>query len=285
MKKLYILLILFTILLFVSCSQKKSENSESSENEKIVVTQEQVLANKLKEYLDENPLFLGFYSNGDGDITEYRLEEDNVYRIQYESRNGEYTEKTKYEVFMNPTRSDPNKWKPVFYNSSDVLYDIYLNINRYDTLELAIMANYKHDYGPGIKMKSVTATSVLGEKYSAENLIDGSWDIGGYRLEHGHEDSGVRPVIIGHEHPSVKIPGELSGGMKLQCYVVARKEGVIVIPPFSPFASGNDLNPGQDAVMAPALRTCDITQAEVYGISDLGLMEMGRLDDVSMLTL
>lgn len=110
-------------------------------------------------------------------------------------------------------------------------------------------------------------------------------NIGGYRLEHGHVDSGVRPVIIGHEHPSVKIPGELSGGMKLQCYVVARGEGVVVIPPFSPFASGNDLNPGRDAVMAPALRSCDISKAEIYAVSDMGLMQLGRLDDVSMLSL
>ena len=110
-------------------------------------------------------------------------------------------------------------------------------------------------------------------------------DIQGFRLEHGHVDAGIRPVIIGHEHPSVKIPGELSGGMKLQCYVVARKEGVIVIPPFSPFASGNDLNPGPDAVMAPALKSCDVENAEVYGVSDMGLMEFGKLEDVSMLTI
>lgn len=110
-------------------------------------------------------------------------------------------------------------------------------------------------------------------------------DIGGYRLEHGHEDSGVRPVIIGHEHPSVRIPGELSGGMKLQCYVVARNEGVIVIPPFSPFASGNDLNPGPDAVMAPALKACDVENADIYAVSEMGLMDLGKLEDVSMLSI
>ena len=67
------------------------------------------------------------------------------------------------------------------------------------------------------------------------NTLD-YFDIMGFRLEHGHIDSGVRPVIIGHEHPSVRIPVELSGYIKLQCYVVAEREGVIVIPPFSPFA-------------------------------------------------
>lgn len=191
MKKLYILLILFTVLLLASCSQKKSENSESTENKKTALTQEQFLANKLKEYLDANPLFLGFYSNGDGNITEYRLEGDKVYRIEYKSIDGEYPEKAKYEVSMYPNHSDPNKWEPVFYNSSDVLYDIYLNNNRYDTFEEAVMANYTHDYGPGVKIKSVTATSTLGEKYSAENLIDGSWK----SWAEGEEGSGIGTKI------------------------------------------------------------------------------------------
>lgn len=37
-------------------------------------------------------------------------------------------------------------------------------------------------------------------------------DLMGFRLEHGHVDSHVRPVIIGHEHPSVRIPGSVGAG-------------------------------------------------------------------------
>lgn len=114
------------------------------------------------------------------------------------------------------------------------------------------------------------------------NVVDHA-DIGGYRLEHGHVDSGMRPVIIGHEHPSVRIPGEMSGGIKLQCFVDA-PEGVTVIPPFSPFASGNDINGGPNAVMAPALKACDVLRAHIYAVSDVGLLDMGTLSDVRELT-
>ena len=179
-------------------------------------------------------------------------------------------------------------------------------LDRYEPARVVLLGDVKHDFRRSsydardevrdtMRLISDAAETVVirgnHDNYLQNILSDvgltalSHIDIGGFRLEHGHEDSGVRPVVIAHEHPSVKIPGELSGGMKLQCYVVARNEGVIVIPPFSPFASGNDLNPGPDAVMAPALHTCDVTQAEIYGISDLGLMELGRLDDVSMLTL
>ena len=106
-------------------------------------------------------------------------------------------------------------------------------------------------------------------------------DIMGFRLEHGHVDSGVRPVIIGHEHPSVRIPGSVGGGMKIQCFVHARNDGVIVLPPFSPFSSGNDLVLDKDCVMAPALRSSDFASAEIYGVTDMGLMDLGTLKELS----
>ena len=78
------------------------------------------------------------------------------------------------------------------------------------------------------------------------------YDVGGYRLEHGHVDSGVRPVVIGHEHPSVRISGSMCGGIKMQCFMYARKEGVLVIPPFSFLSSGTDFSSGlQEDFMSP----------------------------------
>ena len=110
-------------------------------------------------------------------------------------------------------------------------------------------------------------------------------DIMGYRLEHGHEDSHVRPVIIGHEHPSVRIPGSMGGGLKIQCFVHARKDGVIVLPPFSPFSSGNDLVLDKGCVMAPALKEADFANADLYGVTDMGLLELGTLADISDISL
>ncbi len=106
-------------------------------------------------------------------------------------------------------------------------------------------------------------------------------DVGGYRLEHGHVDSGVRPVIIGHEHPSVRIAGALSGGVKVQCFLYARKDGVIVIPPFSFLSSGNDLSGAyRECFMSDACRSADVAEAELYGISDLGILPLGKLGEI-----
>ena len=102
-------------------------------------------------------------------------------------------------------------------------------------------------------------------------------DIAGFRLEHGHVDSGRRPVIIGHEHPAVRIPG--SGGEKIHCFVLAREEGVLVIPPFSPMSLGSDLLT-EGTAMSPALRESDVGKAEIYGVSDLGIMDLGTLSEL-----
>lgn len=179
-------------------------------------------------------------------------------------------------------------------------------IDRYEPERIVLLGDIKHDFKRSsyqaredvrniIKLVDEAAEAIVikgNHDNFLQNIVSSLGintldyiDIMGFRLEHGHVDSGIRPVIIGHEHPSVRIPGELSGAMKLQCYVHARNEGVIVIPPFSPFASGNDLNPGPNAVMAPALKACDVREAEVYGVSDMGLMKFGKLDDVSLLTL
>lgn len=179
-------------------------------------------------------------------------------------------------------------------------------IDDYEPERIVLLGDIKHDFKRSsyqaredvrsiIKLVEEAAEAVVikgNHDNFLQNILSGLGvtaldhiDIMGFRLEHGHVDSGVRPVIIGHEHPSIRIPGELSGSMKLQCYVWAEKEGVIVIPPFSPFASGNDLNPGPDAVMAPALKACDIEQARIYGVSEMGLIEFGQLEDVSLLTI
>ena len=112
------------------------------------------------------------------------------------------------------------------------------------------------------------------------------YDLAGYRLEHGHEDSGVRPVVIGHEHPSVRIAGAVSGGMKLQCFLYMRKDGVLVIPPFSFLSTGTDMSLStKDTFMSPACRNADVSEAEVYGVSELGILELGKLGDIGSLRL
>ena len=179
-------------------------------------------------------------------------------------------------------------------------------ISKYEPKRVVLLGDIKHDFKRASfeEKKEVRriftllaeAAQVVAVKGTHDNflqnivqdlgfLVVDYIDIMGYRLEHGHEDSGIRPVIIGHEHPSVRIPGAVGGGVKLQCFVHAEKEGVIVLPPFSPFSSGNDLVLDKNCIMAPALKESDYAHAHLYGITDVGLMDLGTLTDISNVSL
>ena len=106
-------------------------------------------------------------------------------------------------------------------------------------------------------------------------------DLCGFRMEHGHNDSGKRPVIIGHEDPSVRIAGSVSGGVKLQCFLHLKEEGIIVIPPFSPLSSGSDLSlAGPETFMSPACRAANVGEADVYALSEFGILLIGKLSEI-----
>jgi len=179
-------------------------------------------------------------------------------------------------------------------------------LSKYEPKNVVLLGDIKHDFRRASfeEKKEVRkiftllaeAAQVVAVKGNHDNflqnivqdlgfLVVDHIDIMGYRLEHGHEDSGVRPVIIGHEHPSVRIPGTVGGGIKLQCFVHAENEGVIVLPPFSPFSSGNDLVLDKECIMAPALKTSDYAHAHLYGITDVGLMDLGTLAEITDVSL
>ena len=181
----------------------------------------------------------------------------------------------------------------------DALNDI---LSRYEPERVVLLGDVKHDFKRagfeekrevrriiGLLAEAAETVVIKGnhDNYIQNIIADQGIlaldhvDIMGFRLEHGHVDSGVRPVIIGHEHPSVRIPGSVGGGMKIQCFVHARRDGVIVLPPFSPFSSGNDLVLDRECVMAPALKNSDFASAEIYGVTDMGLMDLGTLRDLS----
>ena len=174
-------------------------------------------------------------------------------------------------------------------------------LSEYEPKRMVLLGDIKHDFKRSRRdaraevrkiMKLLTeALEVIVVKGNHDNFLQNILsdigltavdhvNIGGFRLEHGHFDSKARPVIIGHEHPSIRIPGAVSGGMKIHCFVHQRNDGVIVLPPFSPFSAGNDLVLDKRCIMAPALSSSDYPDADIYGVSEVGIIIMGKLKDV-----
>ncbi|MDR0198915.1 MAG: metallophosphoesterase [Methanomassiliicoccaceae archaeon] len=169
-------------------------------------------------------------------------------------------------------------------------------ICRYEPGRIVLLGDIKHDFAKapyecrqdvtGIIRMLKDAAEVVVVKGNHDNFLQNILsdtgtevhdhaDIGCLRLEHGHIDSGKRPVAIGHEHPSVRISGGMGESVKLQCFLHSEDDGVIVIPPFSPFSSGNDLL--SEPFMSPACRNADMDRAHVYGVSEIGMIRLGKL--------
>ena len=186
-------------------------------------------------------------------------------------------------------------------NTGSIRESLNRLIEKYEPKEIVLLGDIKHDfrrakYEGKEEVRTIIrlirdAAKVVIVKGNHDNYVQNIVadmgipvvdyvDIGGYRLEHGHIDSGVRPVIIGHEHPSVKIVGALSGGIKMQCFMYAREDGVIVIPPFSFLSSGTDFAMSADDFMSDACKGANMEMAELYGITELGLIELGVLSEV-----
>lgn len=187
-------------------------------------------------------------------------------------------------------------------NTESISESLNLIIERYEPKRIVLLGDIKHDfkrtrYEGREEVRRVIdllmyAGDVIVVKGNHDNFLQNILydtgimavdyvDLCGFRMEHGHVDSGRRPVIIGHEHPSVRIAGSLSGGIKLQCFLHLKEEGIIVIPPFSPLSSGSDLSlAGPETFMSPACRAADVGDADVYAISDLGILPLGKLSDI-----
>jgi len=103
-------------------------------------------------------------------------------------------------------------------------------------------------------------------------------ELGGFTFLHGHDDPGVSgPIVLGHEHPAVKLRDELGAVFSLPAFVV--REDLILLPAFSPLALGVDVT--ERPKLSPLLRDRDLSDARVYAIDDAtGLMEFGRLRDL-----
>jgi hypothetical protein len=100
-------------------------------------------------------------------------------------------------------------------------------------------------------------------------------ELGGYTFVHGHDDPGVSgPLVLGHEHPAVKLRDDVGAVFSLPAFVV--QDDLILLPAFSPLALGVDVT--ERPKLSPLLRDRDLSDARVIAIDDAtGLMDFGRV--------
>lgn len=102
--------------------------------------------------------------------------------------------------------------------------------------------------------------------------------LGNFTFVHGHEAAELRGfVVIGHEHPALKLRDQVGASLSLPCFLVL--PNLVVLPAFSPLAYGTDVF--QRPHLSPILNNIDMAEVRVVGVDDgVGLLDFQRMADI-----
>jgi len=91
---------------------------------------------------------------------------------------------------------------------------------------------------------------------------------------HGHQNIEIKNIdekiiILGHEHPSIALYTDIGIKEKTKCFLFGKtnSKNVLVMPAFSYFAQGSDINIlPKNELLSPILKKININQMRAIGI-------------------
>jgi len=178
---------------------------------------------------------------------------------------------------------------------------IYL-IDRFEIEKVVVLGDFKHEFSRNLNQewREVQALLELIKNTSEVVMVRGNHDNylvtilskmgipmidlykeNGVTFVHGHKDIRSRPLIMAHEHPSIRITDSVGAYVKLPCFVHHEGMGIMVIPAFSPLALGTDLSTvTSDDYLSPLLKGKELGGAQIIACSEVGLLPLGKLSDL-----
>jgi len=180
----------------------------------------------------------------------------------------------------------------------DSLMDI---IDRFSPERFLILGDLKHEFSRNLAQEWSEARRILGtlQDHGEVIIVRGNHDnylatiasklgvrlveehvASGIHFAHGHLPNEDRPLVMGHEHPSVRLFDSVGAFIKLPCFVHFERERVLVMPAFSPLAAGTDMTSGAET-FSPILAGADLGQAKVFGCSEIGVLSLGEAGRLS----
>ena len=125
-----------------------------------------------------------------------------------------------------------------------------------------------------VKGNHDTGINWIREKFGVE--IVESLEIRGWTIAHGHLKVEGGKVIIGHEHPSIRLRDEVGASVKVPVFL--KGSNILVLPAFSPWAYGNDLTVNEP--ISPVLRNFDLENLSVVATTGEELLNFGKFGDL-----
>jgi putative SbcD/Mre11-related phosphoesterase len=172
-------------------------------------------------------------------------------------------------------------------------------ITKHEPDRLVVLGDLKHEFSRNLGQEMRDVRSLLDSisdrvdvvlvKGNHDNYLENivsrvqipvvnQYKAAGLTFVHGHVPCPDRPLVIGHEHPSIKIVDRVGAYLKMPCHALLREERILVLPAYSPLASGTDLTGiSPSNCLSPILKETNIGGAEIFACSDIGLLPLGTL--------
>ncbi len=175
---------------------------------------------------------------------------------------------------------------------------------KYDPEMYIVLGDFKHDFGRSEDQEFREVLDVMDYLMEESSLVfvRGNHDnylrnltklkgaplhedhltLGPLYLSHGHNEVEWEDLlIIGHEHPALKLRDEVGSLLKLPCYLFHEEREILVLPAFSPMAEGRDVV-SSDRFFSKVLKDFkdEIEDFRLYAISDDGLIDFHRIKEV-----
>ncbi|MEM1578205.1 MAG: metallophosphoesterase [Archaeoglobaceae archaeon] len=162
-------------------------------------------------------------------------------------------------------------------------------VEKYDVERLIIAGDLKHEFGENLPYEWDDVRSFLNSLDVELSVVKGNHDnflasilseysielkdyekVGEYVVVHGHKDCEAEKIIMGHEHPAIKLRVR-GANYSFPCFLVADKTK-FVLPAFSQLVSGSDVL--QEEFLSPILRRAK--KIEIYAVEE-GTLYLGDI--------
>lgn len=116
-------------------------------------------------------------------------------------------------------------------------------------------------------------------------LVSKEFELNGILFAHGDEEIPPDPerklLVIGNEHPSVRLRDEIGASRKYPCFLYAKEEKILVLPAANPWTYGTDVLGVQTKdFLSPPLRGIKLEEARLYPSDGSEIYDFKKVGDV-----
>lgn len=189
----------------------------------------------------------------------------------------------------------------------DIVKNLETILNRYSPDKIIIDGDLKHTFDRNLYQEWQEIKEVFGllqDRVDDVGLVRGNHDNylvgilpkgtdlplmrteGRLQVVHGHKVEALgkygraegKVLVLGHEHPSFLLKDKIGAAVRLPCFLYHPEEDIVILPAFSTLTKGSDVL--SRGFLSKIVKDIEPGEFLAYGVSDIGLLELGRLGNL-----